>query len=185
MMNMLQAGGMSILSDGRRPADPDNPLGYFELEAVKGLAQDASWLRDAAGKAVKVQANLLTFLPPEFDYRVVFMHRDPEEIVASQEKVLSHRRPHVPRTPESSVGIIARHLDETLEWLSSQTQWRCVHVHYGRLVSNSLGDAHRINAFFGGQLEVDAMQGVVDSRLYRQRGRVPGWSAGSLMHQGD
>jgi len=30
MMQMLQAGGMPLLIDGLRPADADNPNGYWE-----------------------------------------------------------------------------------------------------------------------------------------------------------
>ncbi len=185
MMNMLRVGGMSFLGDGHRQADPDNPLGYFELEAVKKLPHDSSWLRDATNKVVKVQAFLLPYLPRGFDYRIVFMLRDPEEIVASQDRMLHHRHPDRSRAPERAVSLMVRHLDEILAWLSSQIEGRTVHVHYARLVSSPLGDTHRVNAFFGGQLDVAAMQGVIDARLYRQRGRLPAWSAGTQPIQGD
>ena len=33
-----------------RPADVDNPRGYFELEKVKRIKEDASWLPEARGK---------------------------------------------------------------------------------------------------------------------------------------
>lgn len=185
MMNMLRAGGMSIMSDGQRQADPDNPLGYFELERVKDLPRDTSWLQNATGKVVKIQAYLLAGLPIEFDYRIVFMLRNPEELVASQERMLSHRHLGRPRAAEEALGLMFRHLEETLAWLSSQTAPRSVLVHYARLVSSPLGDTHRVNAFFGGQLDVAAMQGAIDAKLYRQRGRLPAWSAGSHADQGD
>jgi len=47
MMRMLQAGGMPVVTDNLRPADADNPNGYYEFEPVKHLSRDASWLRDA------------------------------------------------------------------------------------------------------------------------------------------
>src|SRR5215468_10977533 len=34
MMQMLQAGGMSLLIDDQRPADADNPNGYWEYEQI-------------------------------------------------------------------------------------------------------------------------------------------------------
>src|ERR1019366_601197 len=37
MMQMLDAGGLPVLSDGERKADTDNPKGYFELERIKQL----------------------------------------------------------------------------------------------------------------------------------------------------
>ena len=64
-MRMLEAAGVSIVVDGVREADEDNPKGYFELERVKDLAQenDWGWLQDARGKAIKVISFLLRFLP--------------------------------------------------------------------------------------------------------------------------
>ena len=64
MMQMLQAGGMPLLIDDLRPADTDNPNGYWEYEPVKRLQQDKSWIPQAEGKAVKVVSALLQYLPP-------------------------------------------------------------------------------------------------------------------------
>src|SRR5579862_9614784 len=54
MMQMLQAGGLPLLTDGVRAPDESNPRGYFEHEAVKHSHNDVSWLDHANGKAVKV-----------------------------------------------------------------------------------------------------------------------------------
>ena len=37
MMQMLEAGGVPVLTDGLRAADDDNPKGYYEFELVKTL----------------------------------------------------------------------------------------------------------------------------------------------------
>jgi hypothetical protein len=34
MMQMLAAGGMTMLTDGQRTPDPNNPRGYYEFELV-------------------------------------------------------------------------------------------------------------------------------------------------------
>src|SRR5690606_36045182 len=83
MMRMLAAGGLPVLTDEVREADSDNPRGYFELEAVKGSAKDASWVRQAPGKAVKVISYLLRSLPADLEYRVVFMRRSLDQVVRS------------------------------------------------------------------------------------------------------
>lgn len=64
MMQMLQAGGMPVLTDNTRAADDDNPKGYYELEAVKQTRHDASWLKDALNKVVKMVHLLLHDLVP-------------------------------------------------------------------------------------------------------------------------
>src|SRR5438128_12594498 len=85
MMNMLLAGGMPLLTDGIRSADRSNPRGYFEFERTKELNKngDLSWLPFARGKADKIISFLLTRLPETYDYRVIFVQRDLEDIIAS------------------------------------------------------------------------------------------------------
>ena len=72
MMQMLEAGGMRLLSDGVRGADESNPRGYHEFEPVKTTREDPSWLDRADGKAVKAVSMLLYDLPPGREYAVVF-----------------------------------------------------------------------------------------------------------------
>jgi hypothetical protein len=47
MMQILNAGKIDILQDGKRESDISNLEGYFELEAVKGIVVDNSFLKDA------------------------------------------------------------------------------------------------------------------------------------------
>ena len=68
MMRMLDAGGIPALTDGHRPPDEHNPGGYFEYDPVKRLAEDASWLEAARGRAVKVIYRLLAHLPNSYQF---------------------------------------------------------------------------------------------------------------------
>ena len=89
MMKMLEAGGISLLTDRQRQPDADNPDGYYELEVVKKLGDDVSWLAEAEGKAVKIISQLLTLLPAEsHQYRVLLMDRNIDEVLASQMEML-------------------------------------------------------------------------------------------------
>src|SRR5262249_61604387 len=91
MMQMLQAGGMPLLTDALRPADADNPNGYWEYEPVKRLQQDNSWIPKAEGRAVKVVSALLPYLPPQHTYKIIFMQRPMQEVLASQTAMLERR----------------------------------------------------------------------------------------------
>src|SRR5262245_41292156 len=129
MMQMLDNGGIEVLTDGARAADTDNPLGYYELEKVKRLKHDAYWLPDARGKAFKIVSQLLYDLPLGESYRAVFMERDFEEMLRSQEKML-HRlgRPAAPR--EKIVPAYQQHLARLHDWLSRQTNFAVLKVSY-------------------------------------------------------
>src|SRR5512134_1182473 len=85
MMKMLEAGGLEILTDNLREADANNPKGYYEFERVKQMKDgDLAWLPDAVGKVVKIVTGLITFLPSGYNYKIIFMRRDLNEILSSQ-----------------------------------------------------------------------------------------------------
>ena len=45
MMQLLEAGGMPLMTDGERAADVDNPRGYYEWEAVKQIGKQTGAAR--------------------------------------------------------------------------------------------------------------------------------------------
>src|SRR4051812_27341597 len=63
MMQMLEGGGLAVVTDHVRTADTDNPRGYYEFEQVKAIKRDTSWLPAARGKVVKMVSSLLYDLP--------------------------------------------------------------------------------------------------------------------------
>src|SRR5271169_4311319 len=91
MMQMLDAGGLPVLSDGERKADTDNPKGYLEWERIKQLPKDPSLIAEAEGKVVKVISQLILSLPMDHEYRIVFMQRPLPEVLKSQDEMLRRR----------------------------------------------------------------------------------------------
>jgi hypothetical protein len=170
MMQMLHAGGMPILTDSRRPPDEDNPRGYFELEAVKQTKQDPSWLRDAAGKAVKVIHLLLPHLPPSYEYRVILMRREMTEILASQRKMLErHGRRGADLTDERLAKVYADQLNGVIAWMTAQPNFMPLEVSYAQLVSAPAEQASVVNRFLGGDMSESSMVAAIDVTLYRNQ----------------
>ena len=83
MMQMLERGGVEVVTDNIRTADTDNPRGYYEFEQVKKIKGDASWLPGTRGKALKMVSQLLYELPASERYRIIFMERDLDETILS------------------------------------------------------------------------------------------------------
>lgn len=171
MMQMLAAGGIEPLTDGRRPPDDDNPEGYLEYGPVKDLehAADRSWLYDARGRAVKIIAFLLEHLPETHDYRVVFMNRKLDEVLASQATMLD-RLDETDGTEDARmrqhyVDLLAR----TRTMLAHRPHFDVHHVRYSEVVADPLGGAREVDRFLGGRLDVEAMAAVVNPDLYRNR----------------
>ena len=96
LMQMLDSGGITVITDKLRTSDADNPRGYYEFELVKKIKQDTSWLPQVRGKAVKMISQLLYDLPSSEAYRVIMMERDLDEVLVSQEKMLAQLGARLP-----------------------------------------------------------------------------------------
>ena len=168
MMQLLGAGGMALLTDGIRGADADNPRGYFEFEPVKLIPADTSWLAEAYGKAVKIIYALLTHLPAQHRYRVIFMWRNLDEIMASQEVMLRHRDAGAMRS-DQVVRTLREQLSEIDAWLRQQANFDVLPLDYADVLASPRSAAARIDEFLGGGLDREAMARVPDPALHRQR----------------
>jgi hypothetical protein len=170
MMKMLEAGGMSVLTDGVRTADEDNPQGYYEFERVKQIERDTEWLEDARGKAVKMIAALLRHLPPDYDYEIVFMRRDIREVLASQRRMLVHRGETPDAVSDARMAeLFKRHLKQVESWLAEQSNVSVLFIDHGYVLAEPEKQARRVSEFLTYPLDAQAMAAVVDRTLYRQR----------------
>jgi hypothetical protein len=171
MMKMLEAGGIPPLTDEIRTADKDNPKGYYEFERVKKMPDgDKGWMVGANGKSVKVISALLEHLPPEFSYKIIFMRRNMDEILASQKKMLIRQgKPTDKVSDEDLAQMYAKHLAKVQTWLGSQTNVSTIEVDYNSLLENPRPYLEQIQKFLGIELNIDNMGNVVDPTLYRQR----------------
>jgi hypothetical protein len=179
VMKMLQAGGLPVLTDGLRTADEDNPKGYYEVERVKDLGRgaDKGWLSDARGKGLKVISYLLKSLPSHYNYRVVFIRRDLEEVLASQRKMLARRGEAEETAPERMRALFEDDLWRATYQLRRRPEFEALELQYSAVLARPLEEARRVAAFLGGGLDPEAMAAVVDPQLYRNRAdRAASWA---------
>ena len=171
MMKMLEAGGVPPLTDEIRTADKDNPKGYYEFERVKKMPDgDKAWMVEARGKSVKIISALLEHLPPEYSYKVIFMRRDMNEILASQKKMLIRQgKPTDKVSDEDLAKMYEKHLAKVQAWLTSQPNVSTLDVDYNLLLENPRSYLERIRNFLGVDLNIERMGNVIDPALYRQR----------------
>jgi hypothetical protein len=170
MMKMLEAGGMEVLTDEVRTADIDNPKGYYEFERVKQIETDQAWLPEAQGKVVKMVSALLRHLPAAYRYRIVFMEREMDEVLASQQQMLIRRGEATDRVSDERMAQMFRlHLQQVRDWLAGQPNVEVLYIHYSDVLAHPAAAAERIARAFRGNLDAAAMARVVDPGLYRQR----------------
>ena len=170
MMRMLEAGGLSALTDDIRKADQDNPRGYYEFEPVKKTKKDRSWLATAVGKVVKMVHLLLYDLPEDYRYRVVFIRRNLDEVIRSQNVMLERLGKAPTDLSEEQIQRTFRaQLNELEKWLQERPNFEVLYVNYNDIVRDPAPCVQAVNEFLGSTLNTEAMTKVVEPGLYRQR----------------
>ena len=172
LMQMLEKGGMPIVTDKIRTPDEDNPKGYHEFERIKEIDKttNKSWLKDYRGQVIKTISFLLQDLPLDLNYQVVFMRRNIEEVLRSRNKMLERSGAKDALVPDDKMRRNYEfHLKKVFYQLDHIPNFQALYVDYPEVVANPLAEAKRINAFLGGRLNVEAMAGAVYNDLYRNR----------------
>lgn len=170
-MRMLAAGGMPLLVDEVRTADDSNPLGYFEFDPVKRSKDSVAWVAEAEGKAVKVVSPLLQYLPEDRGYRIIFMKRPLDAVLASQRQMMERSGKSVDDNAEAALrGHFEAHLAACTAALSLRADCRVLYLDYEGVVADTEENVGQIARFLGGDWNVSAMAKAVQPKLLHERG---------------
>lgn len=165
MMQIMNKSEIPIFSDGKREKDINNPEGYFELEAVKGIVANNSFLENAQGKVVKIVAPLPVYLDLKHTYKVIFMRREMDEILQSQEKMLAKDQVS---EREKFRTIYDFHLKKTYRFFK-ENEIPFIDINYTELVNDPENEIQKIISFCGLTAKKEELVQVVKPDLYRNR----------------
>ncbi len=165
MMQIIDKAGIPIMSDGKREKDVSNPQGYFELEAVKGIVRDNSFLEEAFGKAIKIVAPLPIFMNLKHNYRAIFMRREMDEVLRSQEVMLNKDQS---AERKKFRGIYETHLTKTHKFFQDNNI-PYIEVNYNELMEDPESQISKLIDFCGISADLNELIGVVRPELYRNR----------------
>ena len=161
MMQILQAGGIRLAYDNQRQADSHNPQGYFELERVKKLQQESSWINECKGKAIKVLCHLLPYLPAEQNYKIIFLKRKLDTIISSQDKMLqSYNKPLQDR--ERVYRILNQKQKSVTQWLHKQKNMAVLYLSYESILEGPQMSAAQIEGFLNRKMNTQKMSQVIN-----------------------
>ena len=170
LMQMLEAGGATLLTDENRLPDEDNPKGYLEFELVKNLRSNKEWLPLAKGNVVKVIHALLPDLPSNYQYKIIFIHRNVEEVVASQTKMLQRAGRTGANMPADKLSaLFTAERNRITNWVSEQNNMSLMECDYRDILENPVVNAQSISNFLQIKLDTKLMAGVIDLSLYRNK----------------
>ena len=166
IMQALEAGGMSIATDGKRKSDESNPKGYLEVESIiDKLKADPECVFDFEGKVLKVIAYGLQYLPPG-NYLTIYVDRNIEEVLDSMEKMMGATDKEREETKNSFLKLN----EKTKAEISQRKDMKVLFVNYNQILSNPRQHLRKIHRFLQDKnLDLDKMIEAVDKSLYRQR----------------
>ena len=166
MMQMLAAGGVAVFTDGAREADESNSRGYLEHAKTLALHADASWLDQARGKAVKIVAPLLPYLPQSETYRIIFMRRDLQHVIGSQRAMLARLQKEGARLSDGALmRAYTGQLVRAQAWLERQSNIPVLSVAYDEAVADPIKTAQCLGALLGGGFDMAGAARVVEKTL--------------------
>jgi hypothetical protein len=127
-------------------------------------------VKDAQGKCVKIISQLLFELPANYNYKIVFMERDLDEVIQSQHKMLVRDG----KAKEDALNIrvlnvFKQNLERVHRWVPAQSNMEIIFVSHRNLVNNPKEELQKVNDFLGKTLNIDEMVGVVDKSLHREK----------------
>ena len=165
MMQILESAGIPIFTDQVRQPNESNPKGYYEHEAIKKLAKDNSIIFEAKNKAVKIIAQLLPFVPEDYNYKVIFMERDINEVITSQMKMLGKKTDVFPL---SLINTFTNDVAKVKVWAEKEPFVNILFVNYKGIIENSVSELEKICSFLNiSNQKIENMLQVIDKTLYR------------------
>ena len=170
MMQILQSLNVELFTDQKRSTDVSNPKGYFEHELVKTLEDDSTWLNAAKGKAIKIVSPLLIYLPTNLYFKIIFMNRNYDEIIQSQQKMLNVNKKNESLT-ESEIlkDIFDKDIKQAKNWIKKNLNCELLDISFTKLLENPDSEIKRIIDFLELKANFKNAISVVDKTLYRTR----------------
>jgi tetratricopeptide (TPR) repeat protein len=167
MMEMLQVGGMPILIDEIDDSESTQKKS-MEFAKVNLIQKDTSWMLDARGKAVKMIVQLLNYLPPNYNYKVIQMNRDISELMMSQQVHLGKKA--TPDTlPLKLFNNYLSQLNKLNSWIDAQPNVQILKVEFDDLIENPLEQSEIITDFLGEELDTNSMAKIINKELIKSK----------------
>lgn len=172
LMQMLEKGGISPLTDNKPPPNEHNPNGYYGHQGIRNLNKNQDILKEAVGKSIKVFAGLLPSLPKNYTYKVIFIERNLDEVWDSRQKILKANGKKIKEGFFSTQNRenFKRNIEKAKAWVNQNPETDILYISHIELINNPLEQATRINEFLGNTLDASLMAEAVDPSLYRSKG---------------
>ena len=168
-MQMMLAAGFELYWDRMPNVTDINPRGHYEfkdqhpIDHFREVAEKV--MPKMEGKVVKIFPSIWAYLPPNHDYRFIYLDRDLVNIRDSQRRMLIHDN------GEDGDPLLAdpeHHLSELTTWREGALDWLAdknfIKLWFGDLFTGAAQE--QLGAWLGCTREqIDLMKDCVDPKL--------------------
>lgn len=168
LMKVLAQGGIALKADEQREADEHNPQGYYEWSAIKKMGQQAVDFSETEGKAVKIVAPLLRYLPADRPYLIIWLERPLLEVIISQEK-MKGQNDAVKNFPFQLALQLEEEQNRLQSWLNQQPNISWQSVAYHDFIKNPEGEIKRLARFLPQPINEKKAASAVKPKLHRNK----------------
>jgi hypothetical protein len=166
VMQLLEAGSLAVFTDEKRPADENNPKGYFEFESLTNPNSYFKVLQKPNVEAFKITYPLVQELPSSFSYKVIVIERNLQSVIYSQNKMKGSSNASLQFNLATGLNQIREACDA---WLKSQTNIDVIKLNYEELLENPSQEIEKICVFLGKDLDQEKMLKCIDYNLNRSQ----------------
>jgi hypothetical protein len=123
----------------------------------------------ANGRVLKLVAQLLSFLPSSYGYRIIFMERSINEVLASQDTMLArNERKGAALSPDKLRAVYEDQI-RSVKNILRERQLPVLYVNHREVIENPTAQVLRIKTFLEIPLDYKAMEAAVDPSLHRHK----------------
>ncbi len=176
LVEMLQAGGISVFVDQSEKTEEDFFKRSLNGNSYEYLARFPKTIRKAKGKVLKLYSMYLYNLPPEKDFRVLYINRDLQDIVDAGH-ALSLKNPQAKylRLTQKAY-LLGAHRQRVKDWMAKREGIEFLNLHYDNLVTDPFLQSLKIRNFLDRELDIEAMSEIARA----QNGAQNAVNAGQL-----
>ena len=165
-MRILDAAGLEIATDKVRGPDHCNPQGYYEIDnIVNKLKHEPDLIFEYSGKVLKVIHYGLEYLP-KGEYKIVYIERDLDEVMASMDKMIGQTDNH----RESTKKAFQKLGEDVKKLIAQRDDMNVLYISHRTLLTEPKIEIERMINFLDlDSSKMDDMLNAIDKTLYRNK----------------
>lgn len=169
VMQLLQNSGIDVYADNLKAPDDFNSKGYFESELARSLSFNRSWLSEVVGKAIKIPCDLIEYLPENYNYKIIYIKRDFNEVLKSSMKTKSGLNDNFLNSFPTKLAETYSNYDQIVsDLIALRPMAEVLRLDYNNIINEKTANLNRIIDFTGkGNLAI--LEQIVDENLYQTR----------------